>query len=168
MASRSLIVAASTALLLAGCAWGPRVDITSPAPLPTSATTYRLVEADPATGVDGAVAAAVRRQLQARGWRETREAPAWRMEAVYAVRPQKTGSYSDISAGEQAWVVEPRLPQWWGRGRQVHSLTLILIGPGDSTTVYQSAAVATARPRDPDAMIERLAEAAAGALAPGA
>jgi hypothetical protein len=166
MTSRFLIVSASTALLLAGCAWGPRVETTPPVTLPVTAGTYRLIGAESATAVDVAVASALRRQLQAKGWRETAEAPVWRVEAAYAARPQKIGSYSDVSARDEAWIAAPALPQWWVSKRRVHSLTVILTGPGDSPTTYQASAAVTAREQNPDATIEVLAEAVAAELKP--
>lgn len=166
MASRSLIVSASAAFLLAGCAWGPRVEMTPAAALPASEATYRLIGVEPATAVDTAVASALRRQLQANGWHETGEASVWRVEAAYAVRPQKTGSYSDVSARDEAWIAAPALPQWWARKWRVHSLTVILTGPDNSPTTYQAGAAVTVRDRNPEATIDLLAEAIAAELKP--
>lgn len=165
MASRSLILSASAALLLTGCAWGPRVEVT-PVVLPTSAPTYRLIRAEPATAVNLALEGALRRQMQAHGWREVVDAPVWRVEAAYSVRPQKVGGYSDETARNEEWVAEPRIPQWWARQRLAHRLTVILNGPGDSPTVYQTSAAVTTHDRTPEATIESLAEAVAAQLKP--
>jgi hypothetical protein len=166
MTNRFLIVFASTAVLLAGCAWGPRVETTAPVTLPVTAGTYRLIGADSATAVDVAVASALRSQLQAKGWNETADAPVWRMEAIYMIRPQKVGGYSDVSARDEVWIVAPALPRWWASKRRVHSLTVILTGPDDSRTTYQASAAVTVRDRTPDAMIDLLAEAVAAELKP--
>lgn len=167
MSSRTLILSASAALLLAGCAWGPRVEV-KPAVLPTSAPTYRLISAEPATAVNLAVEGALRRQMEARGWREVADAPAWRVEAAYSIRPQKVGGYSDKTARDEEWVAEPRVPQWWARKRLVHRLTLVLNGPGDSPALYQASAAVTVRDRTPEAAIDRLVEAVTTELKPGA
>lgn len=167
MSSRTLIPCALAALLLAGCAWGPRVEVT-PVVLPTSALTYRLIGAEPATAVSLAVEGALRRQMEAQGWREVEDAPVWRVEAAYSIRPQKVGGYSDETARDEEWVAEPRLPQWWARKRLEHRLTLVLNGPVDSPTVYQTSATITDRDRTPEAAIDRLVEAVTTELKPGA
>lgn len=165
MASRSLILSASMALFLTGCAWGPGVE-TTPAALPPSAPTYRLIEAEPTNALTLAAEGAVRRHMEARGWREVRDAPAWRVEVAYSARPQKVGSYSDASARESEWLAGPNVPQWWGRKRMVHSLTVILNGPGDSPTAYRATAAVKMRDRAPEATIDRLAQAVATDLLP--
>ena len=166
MASSSLIVSVSAAFFLAGCALGAGIETTSPAALPASAATYRLIGAEPTTAVDAAVASALRRQMGANGWRETAEDPVWQVEAAYAVRPQRTGSYSDVSARDEAWVATPALPQWWARKRQVHSLIVILTGPDASPARHQASATVTVRDRDLDATLDLLAAAVAAELKP--
>ena len=165
MASYPLILSASTVLLLAGCALGPRVEVASVA-LPESVPTYRLIRAEPSTAENAAVEGALRRQMQANGWREVEHSPVWRVEAAYSVRPQKTGSYSDETARVEQWVAEPQIPQWWARKRRVHSLTVSLNGPGESPTTYRASAAVTVRDRAPEATIEKLAEAVAAQLQP--
>lgn len=165
MACRSLIFSASMALFLAGCAWGPRVEVAS-VELPAGAPTYRLIGAEPATPANLAVEGALRRQMQAQGWREVEDAPVWRVEAAYSVRSQKIGGYSDESARDEEWVAEPRIPQWWARKRLVHRLTVVLNGPGNSPAVYQASAAVTARDRTPEAAIDMLAEAVAVEIKP--
>lgn len=165
MASCSLIVSASAAFLLAGCALGPGVETTSSAAFPATAATYRLVGTESASAVDAAVASALRRQMGANGWRETGEDPVWQVEAAYAVRPQRTGNYSDVSAREEAWVAAPVLPQWWARKRQVHSLVVVLNGP-DGGPAHQASATVTVRDRDSDATLDLLAAAVAAELKP--
>lgn len=166
MVHRNLIAAGAAALVLAGCASAPHVRTTASATLPPAAATYRLVEADPATVVDARAAEALGRQLKARGWREVGEGAAWRLSAAYAVQPPTVGGYTDESAREEAWVVEPAPARWWARARRTHRLTATLTGPGETAATYQAGAAVTMRARDSEAAIERLAEAVAAGLTP--
>lgn len=166
MARLFLILSAVAAVSLSACASGPKVVTTPPAVLPSTAPTYRLIAPEPASAADQAVLAAVRGQLAAQGWRETREAPVWRIEAAYAVRPQTTGAYSDVSAREGDWLDAPVLPQWWGRKRLTHSLTLTLHGPEAAPGAYHAAAVTTVGARRADEALAALAAAAVAELKP--
>ena len=112
MANSSLIVSVSAAFLLAGCALGAGIETTSPAALPASAATYRLIGAEPTTAVDAAVASALRRQMGANGWRETAEDPVWQVEAAYAAAAE--GARQSRSAKQQ-------LDHWARVGRAVSS-----------------------------------------------
>ena len=164
--ARTLLISSIVAVALAACASGPDVATTPPAALPAAATTYRLIEPEPASATDQAVLAAVRDQLAAKGWRETPEGPAWRVEAAYAVRPQTTGAYSDASARDGDWLDAPIVPQWWGRRRLTHSLTLTLHGPEAAPGVYQASAAMTVGPRQADGALPALAAAAVSELKP--
>lgn len=121
-----------SAALLAGCASPPRVETVRSAAVPDAVTAYRLFEGEAPTQTDRAAAAAVRQALAARGWREVDDKTAWRVETAYAVRPQKTGVFTDVDARDGEWTEAPRLPQFWSRRRQVHTLSLMLTGPGDA------------------------------------
>ncbi|WP_312784277.1 DUF4136 domain-containing protein [Brevundimonas sp.] len=164
--ARTLLISSIVAVSLAACASGPDVVTTPPTALPAAATTYRLIEPEPASATDQAVLAAVRDQLAAKGWRETRDGPAWRIEAAYAVRPQTTGAYSDASAREGDWLDAPVVPQWWGRRRLTHSLTLTLHGPEAAPGDYQASAATTVGPRQTDGALPVLAAAAVSELKP--
>ena len=164
--ARSLLILSAVAVSLTGCTSGPDIVTTPPVAFPAAATTYRLIEPEPATATDQAVLALVRNQLAAKGWRETREAAAWRIEAAYAVRPQTTGAYSDASARDGDWLDAPIVPQWWGRKRQAHSLTLTLHGPEAAPGAYQASAATTIVPRQADAALPALAAAAVSELTP--
>lgn len=164
--SRNLLILSVVAASLSACVSGPKVVTTSPAAFPAAAATYRLIEPEPASAADQALLAAVRDQLTAKGWRETRDAPVWRIEAAYAVRPQTTGAYSDASAREGDWLDAPVVPQWWGRKRQTHSLTLTLHGPAGAPGAYQAGAAATVGPRRSDDALALLAAAAVAELKP--
>lgn len=166
MARSFLILSAVSVVSLSACASAPKVVASPPAALPGSALTYRLTASEPLSGSDQAVLAAVREQLAARGWRETREAPVWRIETAYAVRPQKTGTYSDASAHAGDWLDAPVIPQWWGLKRMTHSLTLTLHGPEAEPGTYQAGAVTTVGPRRADEALGLLAAAAVAELKP--
>lgn len=166
MARCFLILSAVAAVSLSACASAPKVVATPPTALPSTAPTYRLIAPDPVSAADQAVQTAVRAQLDAQGWREAREAPAWRIEAAYAVRPQKTGTYSDASAREGDWLDAPVVPQWWGAKRLTHSLTLTLHGPEAEPGTYQAGAVTTVGPRRTDEALDLLAAAAVAELKP--
>lgn len=164
--ARSLLILSAVAVSLGACASGPDVVTTPPVALPAAAATYHLIEPEPASATDQAVLAAVRDQLAAKGWREAREGAAWRIEAAYAVRPQTTGAYSDASAREGDWLDAPVVPQWWGRKRLTHSLTLTLHGPEAAPGAYQTSAATTVGPRQADAALPVLAAAAVAELKP--
>lgn len=166
MARSFLILSAVAAVSLSACVSGPQVVTTPPAALPTAATTYRLIEPEAASAADQPVLAAVRAQLAAQGWRETSAAPVWRIEAAYAVRPQKTGAYSDVSAREGDWLDAPVVPQWWGRKRLTHSLTLTLHGPEAAPDAYNASAAMTVGPRQADEALAVLAAAVVAELKP--
>lgn len=163
---RRLLILSVAAASLSGCASGPKVVTTPPAAFPAAATTYRLIEPEPTSATDQAVMAAVRDQLTARGWRETREAPAWRIETAYAVRPQKTGAYSEASARDGDWLDAPVVPQWWGRQRLTYSLTLTLHGPEAAPDAYHVGAATTVGERQADQALIALAGAVAAELKP--
>ncbi|HEY1072201.1 hypothetical protein [Brevundimonas sp.] len=164
MARSFLILSAVVAVSLSACASGPKVVTMPPAALPAAAATYRLIEPEPASAADQAVLAAVRGQLAAQGWLETPEAPAWRIEVAYAVRPQTTGAYSDASARQGDWLDAPVMPQWWGRKRLTHSLTLTLHGPGAASDDYHAGAATTLGARRADEALAALAAAAVAEL----
>lgn len=166
MARHFLILSTVAAVSLSACASGPKVVTTPPTALPSAAPTYRLIAPEPTTAADQAVMAAVRAQLAAQGWRETREAPVWGIEAAYAVRPQKTGAYSDVSAREGDWLDAPVIPQWWGTRRLTHSLTLTLHGPEAAPGAWHASATTTVGPRRADEALNLLAAAAAAELKP--
>ena len=109
-----------SAAVLAGCASAPRVETQLSAAVPANVTAYRLLEAETPSEADRTAAEAVRQALAARGWREVDDKAAWRVETAYAVRPQKTGVFTDVDARQGEWTDAPRLPQWWSQGRQSH------------------------------------------------
>lgn len=154
----------AVAAVLAGCASAPRVETQRSAAVPASVTAYRLVEVEAPTQDDRAAAQAVRQALAARGWREAADAAGWRVETAYAVRPQKTGVFTDVDARQGEWTDAPRLPQWWSQGRRTHSLTVILTGPGDEAGTYRASAVAVLGRRQADRAPGLLAEAAVAQL----
>src|SRR5690606_30327482 len=129
-----------SAAVLAGCASAPLVETQVSAAVPANVTAYRLLETEGPTEADRAAAEAVRRALTARGWREVDDKAAWRVETAYAVRPQKPGVFTDDDARDGEWTEAPRLPQFWSRRRQVHTLSLILTGPGDAPGAYRVSA----------------------------
>ena len=134
-----------SAAVLAGCASAPRVETQLSAAVPANVTAYRLLEAEAPSEADRAAAEAVRQALSARGWREGDDKAAWRVETAYAVRPQKTGAFTDVDARQGEWTDAPRLPQWWSQGRQTHSLTVILTGPGNEAVSYTHLTLPTKR-----------------------
>ena len=162
----SLILSAVAAVALSACASGPQVVTTPPMAFPATATTYRLIEPDPASATDQAVLSAVRAKLAERGWHETREAPVWLIEAAYAVRSQRTGTYSDVSARRGDWLDAPVLPQWWARKRRTYSLTLTLNGPGGAPGAYHASAATTVAEQKDDAVLNALASAVVADLKP--
>lgn len=164
--TRSFLILLAVAVSLSACASGPDVITTPPVALPVATTTYRLIEPEPASAADQALLAAVREQLTAKGWRETREAPAWRIEAAYAVRPQTTGAYSDASARDGDWLDAPIVPQWWGRRRLTHSLSLTLHGPEAAPGAYQMSATTAVGPRHSNEALALLAAAVVAELQP--
>jgi len=153
-----------SAALLAGCATPPRVETVRSAAVPDAVTAYRLFEGEASTETDRAAAAAVRQALAARGWREVDDKTAWRVETAYAVRPQKTGVFTDVDARDGEWTEAPRLPQFWSRRRQVHTLSLILTGPGDAPGAYRVSATSVLGRGEADEAPGRLADAAVSQL----
>ncbi|HRO33854.1 MAG TPA: hypothetical protein PLQ03_10625 [Brevundimonas sp.] len=157
MSGRSSGLAFAAALVLAGCA--ATVDVTTPpVSVPVDARTYRMAGFEPPTSRDVAVQAALRRHLQAQGWREVEQAPVWRVEAAYSVRPGRTGGYSDESARAQAWLAQPLSPPWWALGRSAHGLTVSLSGWTEEGRTHQIAAVTLAKDANPETTIEVLAQ----------
>lgn len=152
------------ASVLAGCASAPLVETHLSSTVPDAVTAYHLAHAETPTASDLAAAAAVRQALSARGWRETDSKAAWRVETAYAVRPQKTGVFTDTDARQGEWTEAPRLPQWWSRGRDLHSLTVILTGPGDEAAAYRASASVVLGRGQADRAPGLLAEAAATKL----
>ena len=153
-----------SAAVLAGCASAPRVETRLSAAVPVAVTAYRLFEGEAPTAADRAASDAVRQALAARGWREVDDKTAWRVETAYAVRPQKTGVFTDVDARGGEWTEAPHLPQWWSRNRQIHSLSVILTGPGDEAGAYRASAVAVLGRRQADDAANLLAEAAVAQL----
>lgn len=153
--------------VVAGCASTPRIETQAPTALPAGVTAYRFVEAETPTEADRAVSQAVRQALAARGWQEADGKAGWRVETAYAVRPQKTGLFTDIDARQGEWTEAPRLPQWWRLGRQTYRLTVILTGPGEEAGAYRASAVATLSRRQAETAPDRLAEAAVAQLGTG-
>lgn len=152
---------------LSGCASAPRIETQAPPALPAGVTAYRLVAAETPTEAERAVSRAVRQALAARGWHEADVSPRWRVETAYAVRPQKTGLFTDDDARQGGWTEAPRLPQWWRQGRHIHSLTVILTGPGDEPGAYRASAAATLTRRQGETAPDLLAEAAVAQLGAG-
>lgn len=134
------------------------------AALPAKTTDYRLVEVEAPTQADRAIAEAVRGALAKRGWVEADDKTGWRVEAAYAVRPQKTGAFTDVDARQGEWTDAPHLPQWWSQGRQTHALTIILTGPGAEAGAYRASAVAVLGQRQAENAPTLLAEAAVAQL----
>lgn len=155
------------AAVLAGCASTPRIEAQLSAAVPATPTAYRLLEAEAPTEADRAAAQAVRQALAARGWREVEDKAVWRVEAAYAVRPQKTGVFTDVDARQGEWTEAPRLPQWWSQGRRTYSLTMILTGPGNEPGAYRASAAAVLGRRQAEAAPALLAEAAVAQLGAG-
>ena len=153
-----------SAAVLAGCVSAPRVETQLSAAVPANVTAYRLMEAEAPSEADRAAAEAVRQALSVRGWREVDDKAAWRVETAYAVRPQKTGVFTDVDARQGEWTDAPRLPQWWSQGRQTHSLTVILTGPGNEAGAYRASAVAILGRRQAETAPGLLAEAAVAQL----
>ncbi|MGH7020369.1 MAG: hypothetical protein ACREEY_10830 [Brevundimonas sp.] len=159
-ASTSVLPAALAAVvLLSGCATGPRVEAVGPGVFSPGAGTYRL--ADP---VEGEVVSAVKRQLAARGWRESATAPDWIIDVAYGVRPQKTGAYTDEAAREGEWTTPPVLPQWWANGRKLHVLALTLNRGGAQPGLYEATARTAVSDRKAPAALDALAEAVVAEL----
>ncbi len=150
--------------VLAGCASAPVVETRLSSAVPDGVTAYYLVQAEAPTASDLAAAKAVRQALGASGWRETDSKAAWRVETAYAVRPQKTGVFTDADARQGEWTEEPRLPQWWSRSRDLHRLTVILTGPGDQPGAYRASAAVVLGRGQADRAPGLLAEAAATKL----
>lgn len=163
MFSRLVLPLISVAVL-AGCASPPRIETRLSAAVPDAVTAYRLFEGEAPTGTDRAAADAVRQALAARGWREVDEKAAWRVETAYAVRPQKTGVFTDVDARDGEWTEAPRLPHFWSRRRQVHTLSVILTGPGDEAGAYRVSATSVLGPGQADAAPGLLADAAVSQL----
>lgn len=128
------------ASVLAGCASAPLVETHLSSAVPDGVTAYYLLQSETPTASELAASDAVRQALAARGWRETDSKAAWRVETAYAVRPQKTGVFTDTDARHGEWTEAPRVPQWWSRGRDLHSLSVILTGPGDQAGAYNASA----------------------------
>ncbi|MFK0298563.1 hypothetical protein ACIQTU_05005 [Brevundimonas sp. NPDC090276] len=165
MACRSpILIALVSAVVLSGCATGPRIEVTAPAAFQPGAATYRLAVADAGAADVGPATAAVRRQLQARGWREGDKTSDWLIEVAYAVRPQRTGTFTDDAARKGEWTASPVLPQWWSTGRKTHVLSLTLNGPGAAPTVYEARAATVVGDRKKDAALDALAEAVVAEL----
>ena len=162
------VILAMSAALVASCASTPRIDAALSAPLSASTTAYRLLEPETPNEADRVVVQAVRQALAERGWRETSDKDGWRVEAAYAVRPQKTGVFTDGDARDGAWTEAPRLPQWWSQGRSIHSLTVILTGPGNAPGAHRASAVAVMGRRQAASAPQTLAQAAAAQLPSGA
>lgn len=148
------------ASVLAGCASAPLVETHLSSTVPDAVTAYHLAHAETPTASDLAAAAAVRQALSARGWRETDSKAAWRVETAYAVRPEKTGVFTDTDARQGEWTEAPRVPQWWNRRRDLHSLTVILTGPGDEAAAYRASAAVVLGRGQADRAPGLLAEAA--------
>lgn len=157
-----------SAAVLASCASTPRLETRLSAAVPATVTAYRLLEAEAPTAAERAVAEAVRQALAARGWRETDDKAAWRVETAYAVRPQQTGVFTDVDARQGAWTDAPRSPRWWSQGRQAYSLTVILTGPGDEPGAYRASAAAVLGRSQAERAPGLLAEAAVARLDPAA
>lgn len=154
-----LLIALVSAVTLSGCATGPRIEVAPPGVFSPGAATYRLAVADAEAPDVAAATAAVRRHLQARGWREGDKTSDWLIEVAYAVRPQGTGAFTDDAARHGVWTTSPVLPQWWAANRKIHVLSLTLNGPGAAPTVYEARATTVVGDRKKDVALEALAEA---------
>ncbi|WEK58480.1 MAG: DUF4136 domain-containing protein [Candidatus Brevundimonas phytovorans] len=164
MARSSSLLIALAAAALSGCAAGPRIDVTPPAAFQPGAATYRLAVPDAGAPDVTAATAAVRRQLQARGWREGDKSADWLIEIAYGVRPQRTGAFTDDAARQGEWTASPVLPQWWAANRKTHVLSLTLNGPGAAPTVYEASTRTVVGDRKQDAALEALAAAVVAEL----
>lgn len=162
MNARHLILALASSLLVAGCVSTPRIAVTGPSAFAAGTATYRLADGE----ADEPAADAVRRALSARGWRETADRPAWQIEASYAVRPQKTGVYTDEGARQGEWTTAPVTPQWWSAGRKAHVLILTLNSLGEAQNLRRVEARAVVADRKAEATLEALAQAVAAELPP--
>lgn len=117
--------------LLGGCAGGTAIQGWGDGHLPEGPQTYRIELDTLAPGADSEVISAVRNALLSKGWREANEQGSWTIEVTYSVRPMRVGAFSDESSRKGAWILNPALPQWWTRDREVHVLGLVLARPQD-------------------------------------
>jgi len=150
--------------LLGGCAGGPAIHGWGNGPLPEGPRTYHIEVDAVAPEVQGEAATAVRNALLSKGWRETDEPGGWTVEVTYSVRPMQVGAFSDESSGKEAWVLNPALPQWWTRNRDIHVLGLVLARPQDGGgDISVGAAKRDGGPVRPD-LLEDLARTAVSRL----
>lgn len=157
-------------LALAACASGPALEVarTGDAPAAASAQTFVLSEAEE----EVPAAAAVRRALEAQGWRPAPEGATWVVEAVHAARPETLGGYVEETAPEaaEAWKTPRERKRWWRSERRMESLTVRLLNAADRQEVARSDATLTTKASEPAGdNLTRLAEAAVAELvgAPG-
>lgn len=117
--------------LLGGCAGGATTQGWGDGHLPEGPRTYRINVDAQAPDAHIEAISAVRNALLSKGWRETSEQNSWIVEVTYSVRPMDVGAFSDESSRNEAWELNPSLPQWWTRDRDIHVLNLVLARPQD-------------------------------------
>lgn len=167
MTPKHAVFLAFAAVLIAGCAYDPRVVVTEQSvwsPIQPGPS-YALVVQDDRLPAESGGQAVIREALAGHGWTEASGAPTWTVRATYAVRPEHVGARA---ADPEAWLVEPRRTPWWRRTRAVHTLTLSLLEPRGQREHRRVNASISGPVKPPRETLRALAEAAAARLDPQA
>jgi hypothetical protein len=165
MITRLPAALAISAVVVAGCAYVPRVNVAerTERPVLQPGPTYALSVQSERLPTQAGGSEALRQALSRHGWRETGDATAWTVRATYAVRPEHVGA---LGADQEAWLIQPRQTPWWRRPRVLHTLTLSLIPPGGQRESYRVDASISGPIDPPEETVRALASAAAERLDP--
>lgn len=154
----SLAFLAISVLGLSGCATSLKPDYNPPVGWTGPVSSFALMPAA-ADELNQAAAAMVRAGLTAHGWQERAEGAQWQVGVSYAERPAAVGLYSDQSSAEGEWVLPPRRPPFWSRGRSSYSLQIILTDPVRQQGPFVSQARVLDRKGRADVVLPHLVEA---------
>jgi len=145
-------------VLVAGCASGPEIRITTSGVSPAAASFGWLDEPDPAT------AAAVGTELEKRGWRILEPNAGWQVEVLHTRRSANAGAFTSElrPEAEESWAVQPAPRQWWQSEVDERGLTLTFLDTATGERVARGEAWTRRRvDQVPD---DRLVSAAVEAL----
>ncbi len=163
-------VLAAAALGAGGCA-GTETAVVMRGALPPPPAPLRLADPGPerAAPREAALAERAAAALEAAGWPVTRASDSGtagtELRLSFALRPEGTGAFVPREGADARWAAQPARRGLFAPARQIYTVELVAF---DRTTgAEQARARASARQRAgaPDAVLARLAEAAAAALA---
>lgn len=150
-------------LVLAACASGPRLEVSSTGILPVDAAPGFVVgDVEGRPSLEAETAAAVGKALVARGWAPGGETPHWRIEVAYSERPSTVGGFLEEAAPEDPalWRAPPSPRRWWRRTEERRALTLRILENANGREVVRATASERAAAEPLPVTLDRLAAAA--------